>query len=190
MTKKDYDEIKIGPGGRTLPLLETERLLLRHLEMGDAEALFPLYSDSSVMELYQKEKCDTVEACRQFIGMMLEAEETSPGFRWSILLCDDKNVIGSLGYHAWDTEKGTAKMSYELVPSYRGYGYATEAAHTILRYGFERIELKTVLAEIHRHNESSFRVAQRLAFVESASDPALVTLVLKRRTFLHRLDSL
>ena len=170
----------------TCPVLDTKRLVLRRIDLGDAAALMPIYSDVAVMQRYRKDPCDSVEACRRLIDHMLGAERTSVGYRWSIVLCRTHKVIGSVGYHGWDIKQRTAKLSYELVPTYRGLGYATEAAETVLLFGFKSLNLNRVEVEIHLVNVPSLNVAFRLGFTTGTSDNTLTQLVMNRRTFMQR----
>lgn len=146
------------------PEIVTERLRLRTVTIEDAESLLAIYGDAEVMELYPKEPCRTVADCRSVIWRMLDGERKELGFRWAIVDQLTGEVIGSLGFHAWDRMASSAYLSWELVPPYRGRGLAQEAARAIISYGFETLGLEAILAEVHPSNAPSITLARRLGF--------------------------
>ena len=52
---------------RDFPTLETERLVLRKLEEGDAEALFENYSDEDIAKNFMDEPLADMKQARKFI---------------------------------------------------------------------------------------------------------------------------
>ncbi len=149
--------------------LHTARLDLVRTDPAHAEALFLIYGDSETVRFYPKAPCPSVEACREVVAQMLDAQRQGQGFRWSIRLRRTGQIVGSLGFHAWDRRQRRASFSYELIPAARGRGYAAEAARAVLAFGFERMGLRDVLAEIHAANAPSIRLAEALGFVRDGA---------------------
>jgi RimJ/RimL family protein N-acetyltransferase len=54
------------------------------------------------------------------------------------------------------------ELGYVVNPDHAGHGYATEAAHMMLRLGFDHLGLHRIIARIDERNESSARLARRL----------------------------
>lgn len=163
------------------PDLATPRLRLIETRAEHADALYSIYSDPEVTFLYPKEPCETLEECRRVLASMASVNHRR-GWRWTLVRQDaagengGKNgggkgfgghggdIVGTVGFHDWDRQRREAKLSYELVPSARGQGLASEAVREALRYGYEQMELARVLAEIHPDNQPSRRLAGRLGF--------------------------
>ena len=55
-----------------------------------------------------------------------------------------------------------AELGYELHPDYWGHGYATEAARSMLAFGFGTLRLQRVWAQCVAENTASARVLERL----------------------------
>lgn len=70
----------------TFPILETDRLRLRQLTVGDAEDVFGYFSKDEVTQYYDLESFTEVEQAEKFIRSMLTRYEKQEGFRWGITL--------------------------------------------------------------------------------------------------------
>ncbi len=57
---------------------------------------------------------------------------------------------------------GEAFIGYVLRRDAWGHGYATEAARTLLAFGFERLELRRIFADCHPANAASWQVMEKL----------------------------
>jgi RimJ/RimL family protein N-acetyltransferase len=145
-----------------LPLFETDRLILRPRTIDDLEASLALDRDPEVVRYVAGPWSDPPRH-RQFVldrinhpypsgmGYWVIAEKTSPSMLvgWILLIpCD---AVGP------DIEIG-----WRFIRAIWGKGYATEAARTILRHGFETLGLERVIAEIDTANARSLRVAEKL----------------------------
>jgi len=60
------------------------------------------------------------------------------------------------------------EIGYLLHPDQAGHGYATEAAHALLRLGFDELGLHRIIARLDERNEASARVARRLGMRQEA----------------------
>lgn len=76
----------------------------------------------------------------------------------------DGRYLGRAGLYYWSQFDET-EVGWTLRADAWGRGYATEAARSILAWGFATLELPYLTAMIHRDNAASLRVAQRLGFV-------------------------
>lgn len=54
------------------------------------------------------------------------------------------------------------EVGWHLARAHWGYGYATEAARTLVDYGFTDLHLETIYAVVNPANAASIRVTQRL----------------------------
>ena len=147
--------------------LATARLDLVRVAPEHAEAFFQIYGDPTVVRLYPKEPCATVDDCHDVVAAIQAIEARGEGYRWAVRRRTDGAILGAVGFHDWDRRGAWAAFSYELVPSARGQGLAAEAARAALSFGFETMRLTRVIAEIHAENVPSLRLAQALGFVSS-----------------------
>ena len=59
---------------------------------------------------------------------------------------------------------GEAELGYWIGVPYWGRGYATEAAHAAVAYGFDELGLSAIWAGYYEGNERSHRVQEKLGF--------------------------
>ena len=48
------------------------------------------------------------------------------------------------------------------MPKYWGGGFATEVSHAILKYGFNKLELRRIIAIAMKENKASIRVMEKI----------------------------
>jgi len=77
----------------------------------------------------------------------------------------DGNVIGDVALQDIDWKNRSCSLGYGLTKlEYRNKGYATDAAKTILRYGFRHIGLERISSSTQENNIGSQRVLEKCGF--------------------------
>ena len=89
----------------------------------------------------------------------LAAEET-PWAPRLIVLREPPTVLGSGGAMAPDVD-GRCVVGYGIYPEHEGNGYATEALVGMIAALTDHVDVSTVVATIHPHNDASRRVAEK-----------------------------
>ena len=144
-------------------IIETERLILRHLRAEDAEDLYRIYSDPQTMKFMGQFSGTVVEA-RGNIQNHIEKYYDHFGFGlWATVLKENNALIGRCGLLYQDIE-GTkdAELAYLLDSRFWGKGLATEAARAIIRIGLGRFNFTRIIAVINPRNTASIRVAEKV----------------------------
>jgi RimJ/RimL family protein N-acetyltransferase len=75
-----------------------------------------------------------------------------------------KELIGSAGFTGPPDDTGTVELGYEIAPTYRRRGYATEAATALVRWVLSQPEVSRVIAATDVGNPASIRVLERVGF--------------------------
>ena len=141
-----------------LPVIETERLLLRPLEMGDAEDIFEWVSDPQVTAYLFWQAHQSIEDSRDFIAWV-----TSDDFAcWGIVLTENGKVIGNCFLHNVNFEHKRAEIAFNIGRQYWRKGYATETAQAIIRFGFESWRLNRIEGTCMVENRASGRVMEKV----------------------------
>ena len=141
-----------------LPVIETERLLLRPLEMGDAEDIFEWISDPQVTAYLFWRAHQSIEDSRDFIAWV-----TADDFAcWGVVLTENSKVIGNCFLHNVNFEHKRAEIAFNIGRKYWGRGYATEIAQAIIRFGFERWRLNRIEGTCMVENCASARVMEKV----------------------------
>ncbi|RPI79611.1 MAG: N-acetyltransferase [Desulfobacteraceae bacterium] len=145
---------------------ETERMLLREFREADAEHLFRIYRNPTVMR-FMGPPPDRLEEARNKIIRHREQYYRQYGYGlWAMVLKEDNRLIGRSGLLQAEVEgKPVIEIAYLLDQGYWGQGYATEAARAVLTIAEKQFKMERVVAFINPQNFSSIRVAERIGFV-------------------------
>jgi len=140
--------------------LQTERLQLRPLTLGDADAIFVIFGDPVAMQYYPRTftREDAVEWVKRNIARY---ENDDYGFLAAVLKSSGE-VIGDCGIARQVVEgEPMLEVGYHLKRTHWGQGYATEAARACMEYGFRELGAEKIVSLIRPENLPSCRVAER-----------------------------
>lgn len=148
----------------TFPVLETERLMLRAITDEDAADIFRIMGDPQVTRYFGRQPMTSLdEAVQQVQGVRTAFQEQS-GVRWAIVSRADRQFLGTCGFWRLIKPHDRAEIGYELAREWWGQGVMTEAVGAALTFGFTRMGLHSVEAQIHPANSGSRRVLEKLGF--------------------------
>jgi RimJ/RimL family protein N-acetyltransferase len=144
-------------------VLETSRLLLRHLVMDDLDGLFALYRDPEIRR-YFPEGILTLEETKEELEWHMHGHPRHPKLGlWATVHKETGKFIGRCGLLPWEIGgRLEIEIAYLLDKSFWGQGLATEAARGIMEYGFGRLNLSRLICLIDPHNLASQRVAGKI----------------------------
>ncbi|GAA4257591.1 GNAT family N-acetyltransferase [Dactylosporangium darangshiense] len=145
--------------------IHTERLVLREPTVADAADVLLFRGDAEVQR-YNDEPLRTVEESEAFIEHLL-AETADLRRHWALEL--HSRVIGLMGLHSWQRWHRRAELGYDIAREHWGNGYAAEAAHSILRYGFTTMRLHRIQAHTIADNHRSVRLLTSLGFTREGT---------------------
>lgn len=138
-------------------LIETERLLLREITLDDTEEMFQLYSNPDVLKYTGESPVVSMEEMELAIQIRINNYKKYGYGRWATFLKDEMQFIGWAGL-AYLPEFDEIDLGYRFLPNYWGMGFATEASQAILTYGFDKLELKRIIAIAMKENKASIKV--------------------------------
>ena len=148
-----------------IPKLETERLLLRPVEIDDAKDMYDYASKDEVVNFVRFPKHKSVEDSKETIKKyFLNRPSKSWPEAFAIILKENNEMIGTCDF--WPTdEEGCFEMGYVLNPKYWNQGIMSEASQRVLAfafldYGVRRMELNHI-----EDNLASKKIALKLGFV-------------------------
>ena len=158
-------------------ILETERLLLREFDQGDAAAVYVLGSDPAVTRYTHDPggALTSVEQAREVLRSHPIADYRKHGFgRWACVHKASGEVIGFAGLKYLD-DLSEVDIGYRLLPAYWGVGLATEVCRAVLDYGFAHLRLERIIGLVDPENVASVRVLEKLGltFDEVMEDQGL-----------------
>lgn len=145
-----------------LPVLTTERLLLRPLRMSDAEDIFAYGSIPDVSRYTTWEPHADIEATRGFLSFVLGRYASGQPESWGMELRDTGRMIGTVGLLNFDEAARRIELGYTIHPDYQGRGLVTEGARAALDFAFDILQVNRVVACCMGPNAASERVIQKL----------------------------
>lgn len=142
--------------------LETERLLLRHFELSDADVMFKNWaSDPDVNRFLPFGVCRSIKDTYTRIEQWLDYFKKNGNGSWELFVIELKStneVIGTIDYAELDTEARSAEVGYQIGKAWWGLGYVAEALQALMKHGFETIGLKRIWADYDSRNPNSGKV--------------------------------
>jgi RimJ/RimL family protein N-acetyltransferase len=153
----------------TTPTLRTERLRLRPFTDADGDRLFALHSDTHVMRYWDSPPWTERARAGRFVEMCRAMADEGTGVRVALDRASDGAFVGWVCLVEWNPVYRSASLGYCLDPVMWGHGYATEAAHALLTWAFDTLDLNRVQAEADTRNAASARVLEKLGFVREGT---------------------
>ena len=148
-------------------IFETPRLLVRHLEAGDVDALLAVYGDADAMRWVGDGRPLTREQCATWIDVT-QHNYAARGYGMSALvLRASGEVVGFCGLVPPGGQE-TAELKYALVRAHWGLGLASEAAAGMIAYGANAFRLDEIMATADPANAASHRILLKSGMVRAA----------------------
>ncbi len=155
---------------RQIATLETPRLLLRQWRLDDLDAYAAMTSDPEVMRYFPStlNRQQSEEKIAKMRGLI---QKQGWGF-WAVELKSTKELIGLTGLNE-PLELpfvDQIEIGWQYAASVWGKGYATEAAEAALKFAFENLKLKFVVAFTSELNAPSRAVMHRIGMHNAHQD--------------------
>ncbi|WP_079527947.1 GNAT family N-acetyltransferase [Halobacillus hunanensis] len=175
-----------------LKTFETDRLILRERILEDFNDCIEMDREPEVVTYIPELKkvvngtSSSEKKHQEFVKKRFEVEYPEGMGYWTIETKEvHKPFVGWVLLIPLDTFGPEVEIGWRLRPRYWGKGYATEAANMILQYAVESLKLEEVIAEIHKMNKGSIRVAKKIGMeykrTEEVSDYIRYTFLEQRR---------
>ena len=141
------------------PKIETNRLILRRMELSDAQKAFDHWlSDERVSDnrvnAAHKIVSETVDRVTKIVN-----DYTSEEFCWwAIERKADSKLIGEIDLYDFDKTTGNCEVSYTIGYDWWNQGYGTEALRAVLEFGFQYMNVHKISAACNTDNPASGKV--------------------------------
>lgn len=163
---------RLGHRKLKMPVLETDRLVLRRFNQADLGDIIA-WEESSGGQSPEAE-------ARQFLDYCFREYRDGSAGPWGMELKESGVIVGNCGFSDIVFEKQCGEVNYYVAPRHRGKGLALEALKTLMQFGFRDIGLTRIQARCEVDNLSSERVMQKAGLrfeglieaVPSSKDPA------------------
>ena len=143
-------------------VIETERLNLREMSGSDADFVLKILNDPGFVRFVGDRGVRTHEDAARYIDERFVGSYRRNGFGlWLVEVKDEQAPAGICGLLKRGTLPGV-EVGYSLLPTFRGKGYAFEAAEAALGYARDVLGLPRLYAVVNPDNAASIRVLEKL----------------------------
>lgn len=143
-------------------VLETDRLILRWLEPGDAPFILELLNQPSFLHFIGDRGVGTIEEARKYIRQGPGRSYAEQGFGlYMVELKDDLEPIGMCGLLRRETLEDV-DLGFAFLPQFWGQGYAYESTKAVLAHGRADFDLKRIVAVTASDNQAAIRLLEKL----------------------------
>lgn len=150
------------------PVLYTDRLRLVRHDLSHAADMYQLRTDAEVVKYLDTHLPKSITDIENKIKENIENFNNKIGINWIIQLKDSKEAIGYMGIWRIDKHNNRGELGYALKKSYWQLGIATEAAKSVINFGFREMEIHTIMANTNPHNKASQALLTKLGFIQEA----------------------
>ncbi|NDU73826.1 GNAT family N-acetyltransferase [Actinomadura sp. DSM 109109] len=143
--------------------LSTRRLLLREFRASDHAAVHTFASDTEVTR-YTDWGPNSPSDTTTFLTEVTQDATSTPRHRFALAVVNREHnaLIGSIELRVVSTSHQRAEIGYVLDRHSWGKGYASEAAITLLHFGFDELGLHKISATCDPDNAASTRVLTKI----------------------------
>lgn len=146
------------------PRIETERLLLREVQIDDVNLIFNCWMQDDDVSRYMYWKASSdIEKAKNFVNYELNQIDNNQWKRWIIVLKETMEVIGTCLVFFNDDENNW-DISYNLGKKYWGKGYISEGMKKVINYAINELEMTECIAVHANENIASGNVITKLGF--------------------------
>lgn len=147
--------------------LETERVLLRRIQLSDLNFIHELHSLPETDQFNALGIPETIEETKSIIIPWIEQNELEivKNYTFAIQLKEGKKLIGLFGFKIGNEKYKRAEVWYKIHSNYWNKGYATEMLKRVIDFGFEDLKLHRIEAGCAVDNMGSIKVLEKAGMI-------------------------
>lgn len=144
------------------------RITLREFRADDASAVFSYASVPVVSAYLPWDAHADLDVTREFLAGVLAGARAEERSRYELAITmttvagEEDRLIGAARVSVQDLRHRRGDIGYVLAPDCWSKGIGTEAAHLLVTFGFEQLNLHRIEATAHPDNIGSQRVLEKV----------------------------
>ena len=149
---------------KSLTNMQTQRLALHVINADDVDIIYDLRSNAEVQKYIQRDPFTKTEQAEAQIKKVLDLQYNQEAVTWIIKLKSDLIKVGSIFFWNFSSDRKSAELGYDLLPSFHNKGIMSEVIKVILDFGFKTLHLSKVEAYTSKYNKSSIALLEKHKF--------------------------
>lgn len=146
----------------TPPRLEAPGVVLRPLELSDAQALFAAHNDPDTHHFWSSPAHTSVDQTERYIADTLAIKGAHV---WAIT-ADGGEALGRIGLFV--QREGVGEIGIILRREAQGHGLAAKTLDLVTAYGFDELGLHRIYGDIDPDNSASLSLFLRAGYTREA----------------------
>ena len=148
-----------------MKILETQRLILKPVDTGDAEFIFELYNVSTFLKYIGDRNLHTVERAEQYIVEKFLPSIKKNGFgNYVCIEKESQKKVGSVGVFKRDN-LDVHDIGFSFLDNYQGKGYGYEAASRLIKSAKSDHNFTKIAAIVLENNTASRALIEKLGLL-------------------------
>ena len=152
-----------------IPTLETNRLILRKILVGDCADVYEYSSRPETSRYLLWNAHENPKYTKKYLSYLQTAYRNEEFFDFGLVEKESGKMIGTCGFTDFDMDHNSAEIGYVLNPDFWGRGLAREAILRVMAFGFAELRLHRISAKIMTGNTASKRVAEKCGMRHEAT---------------------
>lgn len=148
----------------SVPILKSERLLLRKISIADLPNIYKGLSNPEVANFFG-DSYTTLKQTEEQLHWFKKLEKDKTGIWWAICSLDNKIFYGTGGFHELEKEHRKSEIGFWLLPEFWGQGIIKEAVQLICDFGFNTLHLNRIEAFVESDNLNCKHAMEKLKFI-------------------------
>lgn len=152
------------------PTIETNRLILRKLELTDTQSVFDHWlSDERVMDNLIKGPHKSISETEERVAEIVSNYEKQDFCYWGIQLKEGGQLIGCIDFYNFDMLTENCNVGYSLGFDWWNHGYGTEALKAIVEFGFKHMNIHKISAAHNTDNPASGVIMSKVGMIQEGT---------------------
>lgn len=132
----------------------SNRLKFTKISETDTEHLNKIYANKNLVRYFVSGPDKSIDETEKRLKKIINHWDTYNFGDFLVYSLESNCLIGFGGLH-YKEIGGKVNISYIVLEDYQGKGFGLEISRTLLKYGFEKLKLSEIVAEIDPENEAS-----------------------------------
>lgn len=146
--------------------IETERLILRNIQLSDIDGMFELDSDPEVHQYLGNKPFTSKSQSEEIIKDIIKQYHDFGIGRWGLINKQTHEFMGWSGLKlntiTLNGHTNFYDVGYRIIRRFWGKGYATESSIAALDYGFNTLNIDTIYGITEKGNEASHKILLKI----------------------------
>ncbi len=149
-----------------MPVIFTERIVMRAITRDDTEAYFSLCSQEQTMTPYGMRVHQDIRETAKVVEYLANEFIDQRGIRFGIFLSPHEQLIGDCGFWQFDVRRLRAEAGAKISVDFARRGFMKEALLALTNYAFLALGLNSIEANIAVDNVPPQKMMEGLGFIK------------------------